>query len=398
MSRSSPVKALLRGRAWRNPQSWRLGSGLVLFAFALGHFLNHALGLVSVDAMEAMQAVRSGFWRSPPGTVLLYGALAIHVGFGLYKLIGRRTWRLSFWEWAQIGLGLSIPVLGASHVATTRGIASVAGFGDSYTAKLRMLWPDAAIWQSLLLVVVWLHAMIGLHHWLHTTRWYARLSPVLLAFAVLVPALALTGWIEAGRRVALTTFSEPVMSAETRAISDRLSEAANATVWTVLLAALAALVAWRIVDWFRTGPAIAYVGGRTARGPAGATLLEISRRAGIAHAAVCGGRGRCTTCRVMILDGLDGLPPPNPTEAAALARIAAPPGIRLACQVRPEHALTIRPLVPLKEAEPTAGRDAYRWGVERRITVMFADLRGFTTLAERLYPSIPSSSSTASSR
>ena len=99
------MKALLRGRAWRNPQSWRLGSGLVLFAFALGHFLNHALGLVSVDAMEAMQAVRSGFWRSPPGTVLLYGALAIHVGFGLYKLIGRRTWRLSFWEWRRSGSG-----------------------------------------------------------------------------------------------------------------------------------------------------------------------------------------------------------------------------------------------------------------------------------------------------
>ena len=84
----------LRSPRWRDPQAWRLGSGLVLFAFALTHFLNHALGLVSVETMECVQEVRRAIWRSLPGTVLLYGAAAVHVALVLWKLARRRTWRM----------------------------------------------------------------------------------------------------------------------------------------------------------------------------------------------------------------------------------------------------------------------------------------------------------------
>src|SRR5688572_30791390 len=85
---SRPTARFLRTRRWlRDPQSWRLASGLVLFSFALTHFLNHALGLISVEVMEQVQIVRRAFWRSSPGTVLLYGSLAVHIIFAVWKFI-----------------------------------------------------------------------------------------------------------------------------------------------------------------------------------------------------------------------------------------------------------------------------------------------------------------------
>ena len=144
----------LRSPRWRDPQAWRLGSGLVLFAFALTHFLNHALGLVSVETMESVQEVRRAIWRSLPGTVLLYGAAAVHVALVLWKLARRRTWWMAPWEALQIGLGLAIPVLLTAHVASTRGTSEVHGFDDGYASVLRTLWPDVALKQSLLLLIV----------------------------------------------------------------------------------------------------------------------------------------------------------------------------------------------------------------------------------------------------
>ena len=67
----------------------------------------------------------------------------------------------------------------------------------------------------------------------------------------------------------------------------------------------------------------------------GTSVLEASRIAGIPHASVCGGRGRCSTCRVRVRAELHRLPPPSEEELRVLDRIGARPNIRLACQLRP---------------------------------------------------------------
>jgi len=70
-----------------------------------------------------------------------------------------------------------------------------------------------------------------------------------------------------------------------------------------------------------------------------------------------------------------------------LARIGAPPGVRLACQIRPHLDVSVTPLLPAsagaEKGLPTAD---YHHGREMEIAVMFTDLRGFTTLAEHMLP------------
>ena len=57
------------------------------------------------------------------------------------------------WEAAQIALGLTIPLLVAAHVAATRGLNLFHGVDDVYTVQLRLLWPGAALKQSVLRVI-----------------------------------------------------------------------------------------------------------------------------------------------------------------------------------------------------------------------------------------------------
>ena len=91
---------------------------------------------------------------------------------------------------------------------------------------------------------------------------------------------------------------------------------------------------------------------RSVAQPTGLTILEMSRIAGIPHASVCGGRGRCSTCRVRI-GGPDRakLPRAVAEEQKVLARVGAPANVRLACQLRPPPGhYRVTPLLPARPA------------------------------------------------
>ena len=133
---------------------------------------------------------------------------------------------------------------------------------------------------------------------------------------------------------------------------------------------------------------VSYPGGRSFRVVPGPTLLEFSRMLGVPHAAVCGGRARCSTCRVQVIDGAETLGEPRDAERSVLERISAQENTRLACQVRPSTDISIQPLVAARDAALAAGqaRDAFHWGIERPVAVMFVDMRNFTSFAEARLP------------
>ena len=90
---------------------------------------------------------------------------------------------------------------------------------------------------------------------------------------------------------------------------------------------------------------------------------------------------------MQILHGRDALPAPSADERRLLERVGAPPGVRLACQTRPAGNVTVRLLLPAT-ARPSDGatRPRTQAGAEQEITVLFADLRKFTALAEHRLP------------
>ena len=373
----------------------RLGSGLVLLAYLATHFANHALGLISLDQMEEGREWFLLLWRNPLGTAALYGALGIHVLLAFWALYRRNHLKMPVWEAAQLALGLAIPPLLVSHIIGTRLAHTLYEVTDSYARTLLALWhvnPWGGARQALVLVIAWTHACIGIHFWLRIRPWYGSVSPTLYAVAVLLPTLALLGFAIAGREVsalALTpgwAVSVAGTSAAERATLGRVADALLRSYVTALVAVLLARQVRLYVQRsakFR----VAYAGGREVTAPVGMTILEVSRMAGIPHASVCGGRGRCSTCRVRIERGLETLPAARPDEQRVLERVGAPPGVRLACQLRPVRDVAVAPLLPAT-AGPThaAPRGDARGGREQEIAVLFADLRGFTGMAEHKLP------------
>jgi len=368
-------------------QQVRLIAGLVLFTFVSTHFLNHALGNISFAWMQWGQDVRYEVWHSKVGGYVFYGALITHVLLALIKIARRRTWRMPIWEAGQIALGLTIPYFLLHHIVMTRGAELTFKSYIDYQHELTVLWPENALFQSTLLVLVWTHACIGLHFWLRMKRWYSALQPYLAISALALPLLALTGWISAARRQVLEGKTKNNITPEQLIHLDNLVDQWRAIVYGLVLLAFLIPILITLIRWGRGGITVTYPDAKVVKTPAGPTLLEISRIKNIPHMSVCGGRARCSTCRTLILEGASDLPKPSATETKVLGRIGATQNVRLACQVRPANDLSVRPLFnrgqPLRKE---AIHDRYRWGVEQPVAVMFIDLRGFTTLSEGKLP------------
>ncbi len=378
----------------------RLVTGLVMFSYIFSHFFNHALGSISLATMEAWLQFHVWWWRIPIVNATLYAAAVTHFSLGLWALYQRRHFRYTTIEITQLALGLTIPLWLASHFGAVRLTGALFGLAPpNYATPLFAYWVLRKYMiavQFILMTVAWTHACIGLYFWLRLKSFFSWAAPILLAIAVLMPPLAMIGAHQGGREVARLSEDPDWRKANLRgtpaaqrSVIDRITLFYFPIGYGAAIVLLFAARGVRTLRERRRGLVTISYPNRQVRVPKGMSILEASLRFKIPHASVCGGRARCSTCRVRVVSDRTTLPPPSGREAFVLDRVgvSANPAIRLACQLRPQSDVSVIPILPANmNAELLRKGRRMNIGKERYIVSMFVDMRGSTKLAEARLP------------
>ncbi|MDI1434796.1 adenylate/guanylate cyclase domain-containing protein [Polyangium sorediatum] len=124
--------------------------------------------------------------------------------------------------------------------------------------------------------------------------------------------------------------------------------------------------------------------------PEGQTLLAAALAAGVPHIRACGGNSRCSTCRVVVLEGLDNVDPRNEREQSLAEWFGLPPSVRMACQTTVHGPVRVRRLALDQEDVQIISRlragKAAALGTKLPVVILVADIRGFTAFSEALQP------------
>jgi adenylate cyclase len=352
----------------------RLLSGLVLLTFVLGHLINLALALDSIEAMNQARDVLLAPWRTLPGSVLLAGSMLVHAALGLITIGSRRSFALSRTDWVQMLLGvLTVPLL-VNHIALV-GVFKTLNqqFQPDYGLLFAIFWkymPANALLQVVAVVAVWVHGAIGLYSWLVLRPVWRRIGPLVTPLLFLVPIAALLGFAQGGKdvmvRLAGNSDWQTKIADNMALILSSRAEIESIRNWMLLGYSVLALLAFAIFIrralHTRAQPVpVLYDGGASGLGRRGLSILEVSLLNHLPHAHVCSGRARCGTCLIEVNSGAEALTPVLGDEAATLHRVHAAPGQRLACQARltggPVEVTRLRPAY----ADASASRNPEEW-------------------------------------
>ena len=398
----------------------RIFSGLVLFLYVLGHLINHSFGIVSIELLDKSRIIFNYIWRNPIGTILLYSSFLIHILINLISIFQMKTLKLPFRKWVQILLGIIIPWFLIIHIVFTGYAHHFEGIEDTYSSVIVGSWvapPDiwgikGGYYYIAMLLVVWVHGIIGIHYLCSHRSWYQRNRASINSFFMIIPTLSLLGFFLAGKEaLTISNFNKDYLVQELTKSGYLVKSLDQSEMWQpainlqifadklelnylialviILLIVSANMYFVRINKKIK----IFFPGGRTIPVSRGYSVLDASREGNIPHASSCGGKGRCTTCRVKILSELTNIPKPNEVEKQVIDRLGFESNIRLACQLRPLSDIKVLPLVPSKIMENKSsyimrsfGFENNLQGKETEIVIMFIDLRGFTKLSEQKLP------------
>lgn len=378
----------------------KLWSGMFLMFYCITHYMNHSIGIFGLNAVDYARDIFLFFWRNTFMNFFLPGVAVIHIYLSLSRIIRMASYRgFRRHEWFQLIAGiLTVPAL-ALHVTGTKIAHIFYGIDDTYTYFSIGItdYIDIIIF-NLLMLLVWLHGYIGVKYWIKLNSKYMKYLGKIGTLFFILPILAFVGLISIFRESNLKQLIDPkfkekliISSNPESADLDQLTE--NAFIYFVVPYLLLIVVLFTGRFFFfkikrrNNSIQIRYPEGSVSKIFPGMSILEASLDAGIPHAHVCGGRGRCSTCRIRIDQGLNNLEPPKQNEKRVLKRIGAPENIRLACQTFPKIDLNVSPLLaPETNFKETTTDQKFIHGSDKEICIMFTDLRAFTKMSEKKLP------------
>ena len=375
----------------------RMYSGLVIFLYVTVHLVNHSTGLISLEAMEGLRQRVSAFNRHIIVTVILYAALLVHALLGFQHLLTRRSFKMSAKDWIQLVTSFILPLALLPHMLASSYAPRFKDAQANYKLVLDGTLEDGGIYfMGLFVIFVWVHGIIGITSMVKFHPVYQKYKNALLVISWLLPILAVLGAFTASKELATGIENNKISMAQVYAASNigkdleaELMQTSDMLMLNYLYVLLAVTLFVFVVHQLRKAfrkIKITYPNGKEVRVTKGTSILEASREHRIGHVSMCGGRGRCSTCRVRVMSDLEVLPPRNGIERVVAERLSLQDNVRLACQLRPTSSLEVRPLVNAPIENLTTEDRESLCGREEEIVVMFVDLRGFTAISEKLLP------------
>jgi adenylate cyclase len=134
---------------------------------------------------------------------------------------------------------------------------------------------------------------------------------------------------------------------------------------------------------------IEFLGEKVIGIKANETILQASLGGGIPHFHSCGGNAKCSTCRILVVNGGASLTPPNEKERLLNSQMHFPPNVRLACQTSVTNRnVKVRRII---QDETDIGlyisnhtrESKLNLGEERELALFFLDIRNFTCFVEQ---------------
>ena len=209
---------------------------------------------------------------------------------------------------------------------STRLAYELFGLSSDYTRVVANIWASGSQgWQLGLMAPGWLHGCLGLHFAFNRRWWYRQFRFVLFSVALLLPVLSALGFIAMGKELATSPaavaaaleYLSPDNAAQRLAIAQWKDNLLN-WYFSIIGAAFIAREIRNLLERRRKRLVSMSYPGRIVRVPRGWSVLEASRSFHLPHASMCGGRARCSTCRVRVTAGEEFCPPAANDEQATL--------------------------------------------------------------------------------